>query len=97
MKGKIKLSVHNVVSNFKTCVHAMECVWRSEDSLQEQIFTSTMWVTGTELRLPGLVASAYIYSTILPASSMFYKYFLRCGLIMYLRLAWNSQPQSPEC
>lgn len=53
----------------------MECVWRSEDSLQEQIFTSTMWVTGTELRLPGLVASAYIYSTILPASSMFYKYF----------------------
>lgn len=36
------------------------CMWRSQDSLWESVFPSTIWNLKTELKWPGLAAGAFV-------------------------------------
>lgn len=54
-----------------THVHTMICVSKLEDNLWEPLI-STTWVFGMELRLSGLVISAFSQEAILEDQKFFY-------------------------
>lgn len=51
------------------CVHAITCVWRSGDNLQESVLSSHLWAPGMEFRSSALVAGTFTHWTISPTQS----------------------------